>query len=334
MELCKKGFIGPSIDVPAPDMGTGPREMAWMKDTYHTLFGEKDINASAICTGKPLSQGGLDGRNEATGLGVFYSVRELYLNNDFCETIKSAPGLHGKTVVIQGFGNVGSWAAKFFHEAGSKVIGIAEYNSAIYNADGLDIPALLEYFQEKKSLKGFKGAKEDLDKDFGSMMEKECDILIPAATERSLNVLNADRIKCKCIAEAANGPTTFKAQEIFDKKGIQLIPDMLNNAGGVIVSYFEWLKNLEHARLGRLMKGWDARSREELARTISGKQDLFFQGPSEKDIVYTALEEVMCTSTRDVWDYAVKNKLTMRRAAFVHSVSKIAQAYTDAGITI
>ena len=332
MELCKKGFIGPSVDVPAPDMGTGPREMAWMKDTYQSIWGERDVHAAAICTGKPLSQGGLDGRNEATGLGVFYGVRELYENEKFCKAIHTTPLLHGKKVIIQGFGNVGSWAAQFFQEVGSKITGVIEYNSAIYNEEGLNVLELQKHFVEKGTLAGFPGAKEDLTKDFQSLLERECDILIPAATERSLNKQNADRIKCKVIAEAANGPTTFAAQQIFDQKGIRVIPDMLINAGGVIVSYFEWLKNLKHARLGRLMKGWDAKARGDLASSIG--MNWKFKGPGEKDIVYTALEEVMCTSTREVWMYAREHNLTMRKAAFVLSVGKIAQAYDDAGITI
>ena len=331
VELCKKGFIGPSVDVPAPDMGTGPREMAWMKDTYQTIYGEMDINSSGICTGKPLSQGGLEGREEAPGLGVFFGVNLLYLDGGFCRAVGSDTGLGGKRVIVQGFGTMGSSVARFFYEAGAIITGVIETNSGVYNSEGLDIPALTTHFKQNNTLHGFQSPCEDLTHNFQSILEKECDILIPSASERSINIKNAEHLKCKVIAEAANGPVTFQAAEILHKKGIQIIPDILINAGGIVVSYFEWLKNLEHARLGRLIKGWDIRSREQVAQVVE-REDFVFLGPGEKDIVYTALEEVMCSSTKDVWDYALEKGITMRRAAFVLSISKIANVYLDAGI--
>lgn len=259
LELAKKNFIGPGIDVHGPDMGTGQWTMNCMKDTYVNLYGEKDINAVGCVTGKSTSQGGIDGRVESTGLGVFYGIRELFSNEEACKKYNISTGVKGKTFIVQGFGNVGYWASKFLTEAGAKCLGIVEYNSGIYCKDGLDIEAVNEYKMANKTLHGFKSSGktiETYDKtdNFFSVMEKECDVLIPAATERSVNIGNADRLKCKIIAEAANGPTTVGAEDILEKKNICIIPDLVLNAGGVTVSYFEWLKNLEHKQLGLLIR--------------------------------------------------------------------------------
>jgi glutamate dehydrogenase (NAD(P)+) len=335
VEISKKGFLGASIDVPAPDMGTGGREMSWIKDTYSYIFGQKDVNAAACITGKPLHQGGIDGRPEATGLGVFFGVRELFTIPEFCSQYGTTVGLQGKTVIIQGFGNVGSWAHKFFQEEGSKVIGIIEYNSAVYNAEGLDQKDLLAYWSKNHSFAGYtKG--QVFEADALDVMYKQCDILIPAAIEKSINKGNMEKINCKVMAEAANGPMTYAAHRYFVAKGTAVVPDLLINAGGVIVSYFEWLKGLEHVRLGRLTKGYERKSKKDLAKLagISGPHVDALEGPSEKNIVYTALEEIMKTSCREVFNYSVKYKVNLRVAAYAQTIAKIAQTYKEAGISV
>jgi len=334
LELAKKGFLGASIDVPAPDMGTGGREMSWIKDTYSYIYGQNDVNAAACITGKPLNQGGIDGRPEATGLGVFYGVRDLMANPEFVEKFGTTLGLKEKTVIIQGYGNVGSWAHKFFQEEGSKVIGIIEYNSAVYCESGLDNVDLLSYWNKNKTFVGY-GKGEVYEKDQMEVMYKECDILIPAAIEKSINKHNMEKIRTKIIAEAANGPMTFAAQQYYDTKKIAVVPDLLINAGGVIVSYFEWLKGLEHVRLGRLTKGWERKSKRELAAMlgITGEKLEKMEGPSEKNIVYTALEEIMTTSCRSVFKYSIENNVSMRVAGYAMTIAKIAQTYREAGTT-
>lgn len=334
LELAKKGFLGAAIDVPAPDMNTGGREMSWIKDTYSYIYGQNDVNAAACITGKPLNQGGIDGRPEATGLGTFYGVRHLMKNKDFVAQYKTTLGLKDKRVIIQGYGNVGSWAHKFFQEEGSKVTGIIEYNSAVFNKDGLDRDDLLAYWQKNKTFVGYTKGKV-YDKDPMQVMYMECDVLIPAAIEKSINKTNMAKINAKVIAEAANGPMTFAAQEHFDKAGVAVVPDLLINAGGVIVSYFEWLKGLEHVRLGRLSKGWERKSKQELGNLlgITAEKLEKLAGPTEKNIVYTALEEIMCSSCDNVFEYSQKHKVSLRIAGYAHSIAKIAQTYKEAGTT-
>mmetsp|Transcript_14420 Transcript_14420/g.28478 ORF Transcript_14420/g.28478 Transcript_14420/m.28478 type:complete len:421 (+) Transcript_14420:244-1506(+) len=243
VELHKYGFLGPGIDVPAPDMGTGPREMSWMKDTYTMLYGQSDLAAAGVVTGKPLNGGGIDGRTEATGLGVYMATKEFLESDFFCTKHSFSPGVPGKSVIVQGFGNVGFWAAKFFSEAGAQVVGVVEFNSAVYKSSGLDIDKLQEYRKETGTLEGFPGAEKSCGAaEAPSFMEFECDILVPAALEKSINRSNAPNIKAKIIAEGANGPTTPAAEEMLIAKGSVVLPDMLMNAGGVIVSYFERLQ--------------------------------------------------------------------------------------------
>lgn len=334
LELAKRGFLGAAIDVPAPDMNTGGREMTWIKDTYSYIYGQNDVNAAACITGKPLNQGGIDGRPEATGLGTFYGVRHLLKNAEFCEQYGFTRGLKDKTVIIQGFGNVGSWAHKFFQEEGSKVIGIVEHNSAVYCEEGLDQADLLKYWSKNKSFKGYSKGEVVVD-DPNSVMYKKCDVFVPAAIEKSINKDNCGKFNCKLIAEAANGPMTFAAQQHFDKAGVVVVPDLLINAGGVIVSYFEWLKGLEHVRLGRLTKGWEKKSKKELGTLlgISGDKIEKLEGPTEKNIVYTALEEIMTSSCDAVFNYSKKHNLTLRVAAYAQTILKIVQTYKEAGTT-
>lgn len=336
IELAKRAFIGPSVDVPAPDMGTSGKHMAWMKDTFQTLYGDKEINSAGCVTGKPLSQGGIDGRPEATGLGVFYSTRHLLMNRKFCMAHNLSMGLEGKTAIVQGFGNVGSWAARFFSRNGVTIKGVIEHNSAIFSPSGIDVESALNYWNANKSFVGIQGYEVITDNPM-KVLTNQCDILIPAAIEKSINKGNAHQIQAKLIAEGANGPVTYDAHKILCQRNIVAIPDMLCNAGGVIVSYFEWLKNIEHIRLGRLTKGWETKSKREVIKLMRKSQDVdleSFKGPSEKDIVYTALEEVITSATDDVINYSLENKKNLRISAFELVIKKIAKVYQEAGITI
>jgi len=257
LELAKKNFIGAGIDVPGPDLGTNEHTMNTMKDTYETLYGgQKDVNSAACVTGKSVALGGIEGRTESTGLGVFYGIREVLNNESLCEQYDILPGLEGKTAVVQGLGNVGYFASKFLSESGVKIISVIEYNSAVYNEEGLDVEELKKYQLKNKTLADFPGATESSSDvtNIKEFMYKECDIFIPAALEREVNLDNAEFIKCKILAEAANGPTTVGASKILEAKNVLIIPDLVLNAGGVTCSYFEWLRNLEHKQLGLLIR--------------------------------------------------------------------------------
>ncbi len=339
-EMVKKNFIGPGVDVPAPDYGTGPREMAWIVDTYNA-FHPGQLDALACVTGKPVEQGGIRGRIEATGRGVFYGMRHAV---SFAEDLKPLgldPGLEGKRVVVQGLGNVGYHAAKFLQEAGALIVAIAEYDGAIHNPDGLDVSAVQNHRQETGSLLNFPDGK-NLQNSNGAL-EYECDLLVPAALERQITAENAPRIQAKIIAEAANGPVTVKAEEILKEKGVFIIPDMYLNAGGVTVSYFEWLKNLSHVRFGRMSKRFEEASNMALLNTVerlTGKtlspqeKRSIAQGADEIDLVNSGLEETMINAyeaIRETWR-RTKEVDDLRTAAFVCAINKIAVSYMQLGI--
>lgn len=255
LELAKKNFIGAGIDVPGPDLGTNEQIMNCMKDTYTTLYGEKDVNSVGCVTGKSVSQGGIEGRTESTGLGVFYGIREVCNNEQMAEKYGFELGVKDKTFIVQGLGNVGYYASKFLTESGAKLTGVVEYNCSVYNEEGLNLEELIAYRKKNKTLAGFPGAQSFTEnEDFNSVMTYPCDILIPAAVERTINLNNAEKLQCKILGEAANGPTTVGGNEILEKRNILVIPDLVLNAGGVTVSYFEWLKNLEHKQLGLLIR--------------------------------------------------------------------------------
>ena len=339
-ELVKKNFIGPGIDVPAPDYGTGEREMAWIVDTYQSLK-PGEIDAAGCVTGKPITQGGVRGRKEATGLGVFYGIREVCNMEDIMQKQGLTVGIAGKRVVVQGLGNVGYHSAKFFREAGAKVIALAEYEGAISNAEGLNEEEVFQHRKKTGSILNFPGAT-NLAKS-SDALELECDILIPAALENVINGDNAPRIKAKIVGEAANGPCTPEADEIFTQKGILCVPDMYLNAGGVTVSYFEWLKNLSHVRYGRLEKrfaenlnGHILGQIEELSgKTVSQKErDFIMHGPEEQDLVHSGLEETMITATREIMSIWKSNPEIpdMRTAAYVSAINKVANSYNELGI--
>lgn len=339
-ELIKKNFIGPGIDVPAPDYGTGEREMAWIVDTYQSMR-PGEIDALGCVTGKPVTQGGVRGRREATGLGVFYGLREVCNMKDVMEKLGMTTGVEGKKVVVQGLGNVGYHSAKFFAEAGAKVVALAEYEGAIHNNDGLDIDAVFEHRKKTGSILNFPGATNFAKNT--DALEFECDILIPAALENVINGENAPRIKAKVIGEAANGPLTPEADEILAKKGALVVPDMYLNAGGVTVSYFEWLKNLSHVRYGRMEKRFTENLNNHIlgqiedltGKTVNQREkDFILHGPEEVDLVRSGLEETMITATREIMDAWKSNPEIpdMRTAAYVVAINKVGTSYAELGI--
>ena len=251
-ELIKRDLIHPSQNVPAPDMGTGEREMAWIADEYQKLH-PNDINGKACVTGKPLHKKGIAGRNEATGSGVQFGLREFFEDKKLLDTKKIETGLEGKTVIVQGLGKVGYHAAKCLSEDdGCKIISIVEKSGSLFNEEGLPVKKVKKWLDEGKTLKRCPYGK--FFSDSAKELERECDILIPAAVENVINQKNAKNIKAKVVAEAANGPVTYKGDKILNKNGVLVIPDVYLNAGGVVVSYFEWVKNIRHIRFGRLEK--------------------------------------------------------------------------------
>jgi glutamate dehydrogenase (NAD(P)+) len=339
-ELVKKNFIGPGTDVPAPDYGTGEREMSWIVDTYQSLK-PGEIDSAGCVTGKPVTQGGVRGRKEATGLGVFFGVREVCNIESVMNKVGLPVGIEGKRVVVQGLGNVGYHSALFFQNHGAKVVGLAEYEGAIHNMDGLDIDAVFQHRKATGSILNFPGATNFANS--GEALEMDCDILIPAALENVINHTNADKIKAKIIGEGANGPCTPEADDIFAKKGIICVPDMYLNAGGVTVSYFEWLKNLSHVRYGRMEKRFtenlNTRILQEIEELTGKKVDdanrkEIMHGAEEVDLVHSGLEETMITATKEIMDLWLSNPEIpdMRTAAYVSAINKVATSYAELGI--
>ncbi len=339
-ELVKKNFIGPGIDVPAPDYGTGAREMSWIVDTYASLK-PGEVDALACVTGKPVTQGGVRGRTEATGLGVYYGIRELCHIAEDMKKIGLTTGIEGKKVIIQGLGNVGYHAAKYFFDNGAIVVGLSEYEGGIYNEKGLDIYKVVEFRKATGSILNYEGATNF--KNGADILEQECDILIPAALENVINGSNAIRIKAKIIGEAANGPLTPEADEILDRKGVIVVPDMYLNAGGVTVSYFEWLKNLSHVRFGRMDKRFSENQNTFLLKSVedlTGKRvtdierEQLLHGPDEVDLVYSGLEDTMISSYHEIRDAWMSHKGTvdMRTAAFTVAINKVGVSYEELGI--
>ncbi|MEX0647398.1 MAG: Glu/Leu/Phe/Val dehydrogenase [Balneolaceae bacterium] len=336
-ELVKKNFIGPGSDVPAPDYGTGAREMGWILDTYRQI--NSDINAEGCVTGKPIAQGGIRGRTEATGRGVFFGIREACNSGEDMKALGLEPGIIGKTFVVQGLGNVGYHAAKYMTEAGAVMVGVAEMDGSIYSADGINLERLMEYKQEKGGIVGFEGTKTL--KDNRAVLEAECDILIPAALENQLNESNAANIKAKIVGEAANGPTTPNAHDTLKKKGALIIPDSYLNAGGVTVSYFEWLKNIQHVRFGRMGKRFEENSFKKILsviETISDRKftskelDFLAQGGGERELVDSGLEETMINAYHEINELRKLHKVDLRTATFINAIDKVGTIYEQMGI--
>jgi glutamate dehydrogenase (NAD(P)+) len=340
-ELVRKNFIGPGIDVPAPDYGTGAREMAWIADTYATLK-NGEIDAAACVTGKPVNQGGVRGREEATGRGVFYGIEEFCRRKEWMDKLGLSTGIEGKKLIIQGLGNVGSFAGTISQlEGGAIVVGVTEFEGAIYNEKGIDIVELIKHRKETGSILHFQGAKNLSTREEG--LEMPCDILIPAALENQITKENAARIQAKIIAEAANGPVSSDAEEILLSKGVVVIPDMYINAGGVTVSYFEWLKNLSHMRFGRMEKRFNQNAYSRIVKTVeqlTGKtidareRELLTKGADEIDLVRSGLEETMITALDQILEvYQSSDKVKdLRTAAFLAALNKIASDYETLGI--
>lgn len=337
-ELVKKDCIGPASDVPAPDYGTGAQEMAWMADTYRAMrFHE--LHAYACVTGKPLTMHGIPGRTEATGLGVCIGIEECVSRRHDMREIGLEPGIEGKRVIVQGLGNVGFHTARTLRERDALVVGVAEYNGGIRNPRGLDIAALKAHQEEFSTFEGFPGGS--FEANAAALLEDECDILIPAALENQILAGNAPRIRARIIAEAANGPVDFAAQKILQQKGVLLIPDVYLNAGGVCVSYFEWLKNLSHVSFDRMTVRYMEKSKsqlvsvmEELAGTCltTEQRTLVTSGPSELEIVRTALAETMARSYHTIHEvWKTRDLPDLRTAAFSFAIDQLATSYKNHG---
>ena len=340
-ELARKGFLSPATNVPAPDLGTGEREMAWMMDTYKVLFPE-DINHAACVTGKPVAHGGIRGRVEATGRGVVFALREFFRTPYDLEEANLSGSLSDKKIIVQGLGNVGFYAASILQqEDEAKIIGIIERDGALYDENGLDVQKVRDFITETGGLKGFD------DKVFvengKTVLTQECDVLIPAALEAQITKDNAGDIKAKVVCEAANGPVTYEADEILRQRGVTILPDAYVNAGGVTVSYFEWIRNLAHIRFGRMERRYDEMRGSHLANALESMtgsnlpkqvRDELVKGAAELDLVRSGLDDTMRLAYQEISKKRRDNhKISdLRTAAYVVSIEKISRSYLDIGV--
>ena len=345
-ELIKRDLINPSQNVPAPDMGTGEREMAWIADQYARM-NTTDINARACVTGKPLIGGGIAGRVEATGRGVQYALQEFFREAKDVSNARLSGTLDGKRIVVQGLGNVGYHAAKFLQqEDGARIIGIIERDGALVSDNGLDVEAIHDWISKTGGVSGFPEANFVMNG--ATVLEQDCDILIPAALEGVINLENAAKIKAPLIIEAANGPVTAGADDILRKNGCVIIPDMYANAGGVTVSYFEWVKNLSHIRFGRMQRRQEEarhemvlREFENLSNAMGDKWSLspgfkkqYLRGAGELELVRSGLDDTMRSSfqsMREIW-HERKDVTDLRTAAYLVSIGKVAASYQTKGL--
>lgn len=339
-ELIKKNFIGPAVDVPAPDYGTGEREMGWIADTFKALK-SGEMNTYACVTGKPIALHGIEGRREATGLGVYYGLEECLSRKEVVKPLGMKPGIKGKRVIVQGLGNVGYHAADSISRLGKGIItGIAEMEGGIFDPDGLDVDAVFQHRKETGSILNFPGATNV--EDGQQLLEEDCDILIPAALEEQITKKNAARIQARVIAEAANGPVDAEAESILLDAGKLIVPDLYLNAGGVTVSYFEWLKNLSHVGFERMVSGYESMANQRIVdamQKLSGKRlspresSAITAGPSERDFVHSALRSTMRDAYNNVHEvWRARKTPSLRAAAFCYAIEKVAVTYEDLGI--
>ena len=337
VELNSHNFIGPAVDVPAPDYGTGEQEMAWIADTYRTL-NPHDINYWSSVTGKPLSLHGIPGRREATGLGVFHGILQCLADERAGHGLSA--GLEGKRVIIQGLGNVGYHAARELSERGARIVGIAEHDAGVYDPNGLDVEDVAAHRWQYGGIAHYPAGQVFADSLV--TIEQPCEILVPAALEHQITIANADRIQARIVAEAANAPTTPDANRVLRRRGIMVIPDLYLNAGGVTVSYFEWIKNLSHISFDRMLRrNSETHNRlmletieQQTGRAIDGPNRLFLeQGPSERDIVDDALAQTMAESYDRIATLQRKRELPdLRTAAYLYSLELVAQSYIELGL--
>jgi glutamate dehydrogenase (NAD(P)+) len=339
-ELIRKNFIGPGVDVPAPDYGTGEREMAWIVDTYLAMS-PNPLDALACVTGKPVSQGGIRGRREATGRGLFYALREICSHAEDMRPLGLSSGLAGKRIVVQGLGNVGYHVAKFCQEGGAVLVGLAEYEGAIANPDGLDLEAVVAHRRESGSILNFPGAT-NIARSLEAL-ELDCDVLIPAALENQITADNGRRVKAKIVLEGANGPTTSEGADILEAAGVMVVPDIYANAGGVTVSYFEWLKNLQHVRFGRMENRYREASQFRMFAAIERATGRTFtdddrrsvvKGADELTLVNSGLEETMVGAYREIREARARHRgmTDLRTAAFLVAIEKVGRSYAELGI--
>lgn len=340
-ELISRGYLSPGGNVPAPDMGTSAREMGWIADVYRTLHPE-EINALACVTGKPVTSGGIPGRVEATGRGVQYAVRELFRRHEDLALAGLDKELAGTRIVVQGLGNVGYHLARFLSEEdGALIVGVLERDGVVINENGIDITDLREHIDHTGGVEGFTGARSDLDPAAGLLAP--CDLLIPAALEGQIHHDNAADVQAKMVVEAANGPVTYAGDAILRQRGIPILPDLYVNAGGVIVSYFEWIKNLSHIRFGRLDRRLDEGRGE---RIITALEDMtgrpadaslrseIAAGADELTLVRSGLDDTMRQAYEEISATFHGNNAIedLRTAAFVVALKKIATTYLDLGV--
>ena len=339
-ELIRRGYLSPARDVPAPDVGTSQREMGWILDAYKSSRPD-DINHVACVTGKSVNHGGIKGRLEATGRGVCEALKEFFRHPDEVSKANIGnPNLNDQRIIIQGFGNVGLHSAKSLFATGAKIIGIAEKDGAIFNKEGINIIELEEYKQGKKTILGFPNTKTiDVSSD---LLTYDCDILIPAALENVITLKNVDNIKAKIICEAANGPVSYRADKKLKSRGTIIIPDIYANAGGVTVSYFEWIRNISHIRMGRLHKRYEEDRGEVILKALEQispnklSQDLTNQlvhGANEEDIIASGLEDTMRVSFQEMLEMkSAYNLDDYRMAAYAIALKKIEKSYLELGI--
>ncbi|MDC0055026.1 Glu/Leu/Phe/Val dehydrogenase [Pseudomonadota bacterium] len=339
-ELIKRDLIHPAQNVPAPDVGTGAEEMAWIADEYRRIH-PTDINALACVTGKPTQKGGLVGRSEATGRGVQYIIREFFRHEEDYLKAGFKGGLKDKKVVLQGLGNVGYHAAKFLQEEdGCRIVCVMEHNGAILNPDGLNIEKIKSHQSEHGSFEGCSEGK--FEANTSEFLTMKCDILIPAAKENVIDKTIAQDIKAKLIVEAANGPITFEADGLLNERNVTIIPDIMANAGGVAVSYFEWIRNLRHIRFGRLEKRRNAFQFDTLIsaiETMTGKEmpdkfkEQFIEGANEIDLVRSGLDDMMREAYQKVRQSMIENDIpNLRTAAYKVALDRIATSYDSIGL--